>query len=91
MKLNLEISVLWSKIEKFYNNKILKKNFFEYSATFIWKFQYISVNNRFDFKQIINVSFFKCILFLCLSILLRTKEFSMCNFLCKIRYNLSHF
>ena len=48
-KLHIEISLLWSKIDRFYNDKVLEKNFFEYLETFIWQFQYISVNKRFDF------------------------------------------
>ena len=48
-KLPIEISLLWSKIDEHYNNKILKKNFFEYLETFIWQIQSLSVNKRFDF------------------------------------------
>ena len=48
-ELHIEISLLWSKLDKYYNNKIRKKNFFEYLETFMWQFQYISVNKRFDF------------------------------------------
>ena len=60
-------------MDKYYNNRILLKNFFEYLKTFIWQSQYIRADKRCDYlKKLLNVFFIECILLLYLSILFHT-------------------